>query len=418
MRPDSSFAEQVKDVLAHLYDYPYLQNHPLTDELQPGRRLSARERMRFLRRALLEAIEEMNPVPDVPSRSGRARAYDVLRLHYVEGLVIQQVAQEVSVSKRQVYRDLRKAERALAALLLDRYGRRSSSGQGIASDSRADLVLQEAQRLGGEMEEIPLELLLRRAVDTVSQLAQKRTIRIECTLAPGLDSLYSNRQIARQVLVSTLSYAVQGAQPDTPLRLLAQPLGGGVRFEIEFRLGDRAKVSDLFPAVARRLISRLGGECSSRLRAPGSASLVFTLGKQPRATVLVIDDNRGLAELFRRYLADTDYQLIEASNGQEGLHLAEDGMAHIVVLDVMMPQQDGWEVLQWLQTKESTCHLPVIICSVFDDPELAYSLGATDFLAKPVSRPELLAALSQCQQGIPVGSHPGWPEDAGSPLSP
>jgi CheY-like chemotaxis protein len=64
-----------------------------------------------------------------------------------------------------------------------------------------------------------------------------------------------------------------------------------------------------------------------------------------------------------------------------------------ILLDVMMPAMDGWEVLQALQTNPQTGTVPVIICSVFNDPDLAYSLGADRFLAKPINRDDVLDAL-------------------------
>jgi len=397
MPAQDSLVDQIRDVLAHLYDYPYLRTHPLADALQPGKAFSARERMRFLRSTILETIEEMNPGSNVPSRSAYARSYDVLKLHYVEGLMIDEVARELSISKRQVYRNLNQAVKELTTLLLDRHPRIMGAGLDQAlSLSRAELVLQEAGRVIGKVEEVALQPLLQGAIDAVSRLAQKHSVQIESSLASGLDSECTNRQIARQALVNLLSHAVQTARPDTTLLLLAQPGGSGARFQIEFTPEKHVGTSDPFPAVARQLIGRLGGQCWSRPGASGRVALTFTLRGRNRAVVLVIDDNEGLAEVFRRYLADSPYQLVEARDGREGLRLVQESAPDIIVLDVMMPQQDGWEVLQRLQIKESTSHIPVIVCSVFDDPELAYSLGATEFLAKPVSRSRLLAALSRC----------------------
>jgi CheY-like chemotaxis protein len=59
----------------------------------------------------------------------------------------------------------------------------------------------------------------------------------------------------------------------------------------------------------------------------------------------------------------------------------------------MMPDMDGWEVLQRLRNHPATQHTAVIICSVFDDPELAYALGASSFLSKPVKREDIIKAL-------------------------
>ncbi|MCG8352254.1 MAG: response regulator [Chloroflexales bacterium] len=75
-------------------------------------------------------------------------------------------------------------------------------------------------------------------------------------------------------------------------------------------------------------------------------------------------------------------------------------MAHelgpdVVVLDVMMPEMDGWEVLQRLRANASNRDLPIIVCSVFDDPELARSLEASLVLPKPIGRDDILTALRQ-----------------------
>jgi CheY-like chemotaxis protein len=61
----------------------------------------------------------------------------------------------------------------------------------------------------------------------------------------------------------------------------------------------------------------------------------------------------------------------------------------------MMPDMDGWEVLQILRNTPATTHIPAVICSLFRNPELAASLGATVYLVKPIRRDDLLGALHQ-----------------------
>ena len=112
-------------------------------------------------------------------------------------------------------------------------------------------------------------------------------------------------------------------------------------------------------------------------------------------TVLVIDDNDGLVKLVQRYLTDRDCRVIAATNGEEGLRLAQELLPDAIVLDVMMPEMDGWELLQRLRNRPQTATIPVIICSVISDPELAYSLGAALSLPKPISRRDVMDALHQ-----------------------
>ena len=107
-----------------------------------------------------------------------------------------------------------------------------------------------------------------------------------------------------------------------------------------------------------------------------------------------MDDNVGLVELLMRYLASHACQVISAESGVEGLQLANQYLPDAILLDVMMPGVDGWKVLQILRSNPQTASTPVIVCSVFNDPQLAYSLGATAFLAKPVRRDNILSVLS------------------------
>jgi CheY-like chemotaxis protein len=66
-----------------------------------------------------------------------------------------------------------------------------------------------------------------------------------------------------------------------------------------------------------------------------------------------------------------------------------------IALDAMMPDVDGWEILQALQADPATRHIPVLVCSVWEEPQLAFSLGAAGFLKKPITQRELLAALQR-----------------------
>ena len=129
---------------------------------------------------------------------------------------------------------------------------------------------------------------------------------------------------------------------------------------------------------------------------PGQGPAIhFTLPAAGQTTVLAIDDNESLFRLFERYLAQHHYRLVGVRDGDEGIRLARELQPAAITLDVMMPDRDGWEVLQTLCTDPHTKDIPVIVCTVLDEPELAFSLGARAYLKKPIQRSDLLAALEQ-----------------------
>jgi CheY-like chemotaxis protein len=114
-----------------------------------------------------------------------------------------------------------------------------------------------------------------------------------------------------------------------------------------------------------------------------------------RMAVLVVEDHADTLHLFQRYLADSRYIFWGASSVNEGLVLAEAILPRVIVLDVMMPESDGWEFLGRLHVHPKLMHIPVIVYSIVSQENLALSLGAAEFLQKPISRKELLAALDR-----------------------
>jgi CheY-like chemotaxis protein len=114
--------------------------------------------------------------------------------------------------------------------------------------------------------------------------------------------------------------------------------------------------------------------------------------------VMVIDDNLDTLELLQRYASNTRYRLVGTSDPEQALDLVRTHAPQIIVLDVMMPQADGWRVLGRLCQHPLTEHIPVIVCTVLPEERLALSLGACAFVRKPVSRQAFLNALKQASK--------------------
>ena len=106
-----------------------------------------------------------------------------------------------------------------------------------------------------------------------------------------------------------------------------------------------------------------------------------------------MDDQVAAQKMFQRYLSRTNLEVIGITDPTQGLAMARKIQPALLILDVMMPHIDGWEVLQTLQLDPETKHVPVIICSAWGEPELARSLGAVAFLKKPVIQKDLLDVL-------------------------
>jgi DNA-binding response OmpR family regulator len=97
-------------------------------------------------------------------------------------------------------------------------------------------------------------------------------------------------------------------------------------------------------------------------------------------------------------LSKDGVELLHATSGQEGLRLAAEQKPDIILLDVLLPDQDGWAVLTAITTKLELAGIPVIVVTTADERGLAETLGATAYLSKPVGADELRAAIRGAHQ--------------------
>lgn len=111
--------------------------------------------------------------------------------------------------------------------------------------------------------------------------------------------------------------------------------------------------------------------------------------------VLVIDDDLEVRTVLQKYLSKLGYQVELADNGEEGLRLAKKIFPDVITLDVMMPKMDGWEVLSYLKADPELDHIPVIVLSMIEDKSVGYSLGASDYLIKPITREQISKVLQK-----------------------
>jgi DNA-binding response OmpR family regulator len=109
--------------------------------------------------------------------------------------------------------------------------------------------------------------------------------------------------------------------------------------------------------------------------------------------ILVIDDDVAITELLAMLLKTHGFDVITSNSGMEGLRIAQEKPPKVVLLDLMMPDMDGWEVCRRIRAFSS---VPILILSAINDPRLVASVldaGADDFLVKPVPSSVLVAHL-------------------------
>ncbi len=391
MAPDAALRKQVKDVLEHLYDPAYLAAHPLAAWLAPPDGNGQNSRAQRLRAIVKQAIEALRPPPDLARSAPEWRSYLALRSRYVQGMSLGQVEHELGISLRQLQRELHKGLDAVTAVLADFHAPAEAAPPG-APPQAVELEalrkeLSQWQFMGAAYD---VRSLVDDALATLEPLLGGPVANLYVELPPDLPAVWVDATLVRQALVY----------------LLRSVLLVGYRVDLTASAGDRHTVLCLAsPALtpdpeapdwqmSQLLLEQQGGALRAAVLPGGAGRIEAQLPRAAVPRVLVIDDNQAIHQLIDRYLAAHAYEVLHAHGGAEAQQQAAHDRPDIILLDVMMPHVDGWQILRTLKADEATALIPVIVCSVLKEPELALSLGAYAYLKKPVERLELLAALA------------------------
>lgn len=399
------FAEWVQDALNRLYDSPYLQKHVLGDLFQRGG-IHTIQPSHLVRKVLMDAIEELRPRANVPAQSPDWRAYRILELRYIEGLPTLETMNRLALARSQYFREQGRALESLISILWERWQPVLTAENMPALDSelaeRTEMVQREVDRLSaqGKWEHLDIFHFLNDLKPMLIRLAEDRgcTINFETPSDPIL--INADRIILRQVILTAISLAIElfeGRSISVHAQSSEHEIEIFLLVDTDVRLSSIATLTERL-SMCEKLMAAMDGKLTAQELELGGVGLSFVWSALVPQVVLVIDDNEGIAELFRRYLATQNWQVRGASGAAEARLAIAHALPTLIVLDVLMPQEDGWELLMSLKQDERTQSIPTVICSVLQDPQLALTLGADAYLSKPVSQQallELMATLSR-----------------------
>lgn len=163
-------------------------------------------------------------------------------------------------------------------------------------------------------------------------------------------------------------------------------------------------------AIAKQFCNMLGGDISVATEFGKGSSFTLTLprvcpsgieqgadisGEGDRGTVLVVDDDSAMRNALAAALSSKGYRVVTAAGGKDGLRLAREERPTAIVLDIIMPDPDGWTVLRSLKEDSELCEIPVILATVLGDREMGLALGAAEHLTKPIDPADLIRVLSR-----------------------
>jgi signal transduction histidine kinase/CheY-like chemotaxis protein len=306
-----------------------------------------------------------------------------------------------------------------------------------------DLSKIEAGRMDLYLERFELRQMLDEAVATVTPLIAKNDNRMVTEFAEDLGVVRADLTKLRQSLFNLLSNAAKFTENGTItlgaarerredgdwICLSVSDTGIGIRedklgavFE-EFSQADDSTTRDyggtgLGLPISRRFCQMMGGDITVVSELGKGTTFTIELPAQidaleaakaatqpePSTTaappvgpcpILVVDDDPDSRELLRRSLESEGFEVVTASDGEEGLELARELKPSLITLDVLMPSMDGWSVLQEVKADPELENIPVVMISIAGDKDLGYTLGAVECLTKPVDRDKLRQLASQ-----------------------
>ncbi len=311
-----------------------------------------------------------------------------------------------------------------------------------------DLSKIEAGRMDLYFESFEVQRMIDEVAGTILPLAEKNGNRLEVICPDNIGAMLSDLTKVRQTLFNLLSNACKFTEQGVITLEVAQAVddvdNGGDW--IEFRVADTGigmtpeqqdKVFDAFTqadssttrnyggtglglAITKNFAQMLKGDVSVAsdpgkgstftVRLPLQASATGAVaadedlsaqgGDLPAVaegakTILIVDDDPVARDLLSRHLSRGGYRVEVASNGEDAVRLAREISPDAITLDVLMPQMDGWAVLGALKEDPELEKIPVTMLSIVDDRRIGFTLGASDYLTKPIDREKLLTVLAR-----------------------
>jgi CheY-like chemotaxis protein len=394
----------IRDALNHLQDPGFLRHSPLASLLNVADRPNTPTALRDI---LVEAITALEPPGSQSSDSRAWRVYESVFYRYVEGFEQEDVAAQLGVSVRQLRREQRDAFEAIAFDLWNRFDLEAKLqaivlAQGPSEDWQGQFPLDGNLAWLSEAEPeavTDLAIVLPAVMRLLQPLATQRAVTLALGLEDALPPLGIDAVAVRQALLNLLSVAIRRASPGHVLSISAGSTDEGIALRIGCEAADAAP--DSFSEEERAsldLAERIVSLCSGATIDWGTSGAFDARILWPcieSLVILAIDDNAEMIQLMQRFTAGTRYRLIGLRDPEHAVSQASRLAPQLILLDVMMPKTDGWEVLERLRTDPLTREIAILVCTILPQEELALSLGASGFLRKPIMRDDFLAALDR-----------------------
>ena len=305
-----------------------------------------------------------------------------------------------------------------------------------------DLSKIEAGRMELSCEDLSVANTIGEVISVMRPLAEKRAQTLSSDADRGL-SVHADATRFKQILLNLVGNAIKFSPEGGSIEIAAQQAGREIEvkvrdngpgipqeeqkriFDAFYRLrksGEAAEGTGLGLAITESLVKLHGGSLGLESE-PGRGTCFYfnlpaaTSVRQLRADVarvgrrtetapriLIIEDDAITVHLIESQLTSSGYQVVSCDQPERALEMAAELQPQAITLDLLMKPTSGWEILLRLKQDSRTAGIPVIVVTIVDNPSTGATLGADEYLVKPVDKATLLAAVERCLEGRPGSS--------------
>ncbi len=298
-----------------------------------------------------------------------------------------------------------------------------------------DLSKIEAGKMELSIESVNLNDVAKTVMSTAIALVKDKAVKLEQDVPPDLPTVMADQTRVRQIILNLVSNAAKFTEKgfvrlrmvSTPKEVLISVTDSGIGipsdklehvFE-EFTQVDASTTrkyggTGLGLAISRKFVDMHKGRIWVESEMGVGSTFTFTLPREQaepeppvsrptdleargegKKLIMCIDDDPGVITLYKRYLEKQDYRVIGVTDPTKAVEEARRVLPYAITLDVMMPRKDGWDVLADLKKTPEISNTPILVCSIVQDKTRGFSLGAADYLVKPITEDELRRALAR-----------------------